>query len=335
VFKLLALVMVIVLGFWKADAANWSDFMPNGVSGMLAGAGSVMIAYLGFDTVCNAAEEATDPARSVPAGIVGTVVISGSIYTLVAAALTLMVPWHEVDLKAPLAAAFQNWLPWMVPVIAFAALVGLFAIGLGCILTSSRLVLTLARDGLIPRGLGALSEMSQAPVTATVVTASTAIALSLLCTFKTLIMMISIGTIASLSMVCLSLVLARKRNPDGGGSLSWLLVVFVVLFFSVMALSETAPTAALLAGICLLGVFVWILTLPDAFVPKDTFAAPAGCTLALVGTLMNVVMMWSLEVQGRYVTAWLVFGNIWYLVYGQYSSSLATLDEMAPLSRAA
>eukprot|EP00928_Gymnodinium_smaydae_P086729 TRINITY_DN71173_c0_g1_i1.p1 TRINITY_DN71173_c0_g1~~TRINITY_DN71173_c0_g1_i1.p1 ORF type:complete len:623 (+),score=58.70 TRINITY_DN71173_c0_g1_i1:70-1938(+) len=427
VSKLCALLMVIALGFYRADTSNWHDFMPHGTSGLFAGAGSVMVAYLGFDTVCNAAEEAKDPSVSLPIGIVGTVVVSGFVYVLVGAALTLMVYYAEVDLKAPLADAFVDWLPWMVPVISFAAVIGLFAIGLGCILAGSRLVMTLARDGLLPSVLGEIQEwrrtifvaqdvlagtwhfgnrkfrivedgsgdlifildstrgilcavddwyvaklhapnsgyvrarrvestlnlqfkstehgsfgdteiahqfaISKAPVVSTVTAGGAAFVLCLCFSFQSLIMMISVGTISSLSMVCVDLILARKRCAESNLSLVASLTAYVACCFATMfgwrngffALSvfSAALTAMLAVSLCLR---------PDTNTPKATFVAPAGTVVALLGIAMNTVMISSLKVNLQFVIGWFVVGLVVYLCYGRSNSKLAqATDEISHL----
>jgi APA family basic amino acid/polyamine antiporter len=134
--KVAGLVLVIGFAFCYADAHNWADFNPHGSHGVVKAAATVMFAYTGFEVVAQCAEETKDPKWSLPVGIVGSVAASTLIYSLVAASVTLMVPFGEIDLQAPLALAFRKTQPWLVSTISAVAVIGLFAVGLGNLLES-------------------------------------------------------------------------------------------------------------------------------------------------------------------------------------------------------
>eukprot|EP00440_Ansanella_granifera_P031122 gb/GFBE01033796.1/.p1 GENE.gb/GFBE01033796.1/~~gb/GFBE01033796.1/.p1 ORF type:complete len:316 (+),score=62.83 gb/GFBE01033796.1/:1-948(+) len=122
--KVGALVLVILCSFANADAQNWEDFAPKGHIGIIQAAGTVMFAYSGFEVVAQCAEETRDPKKDLPVGIIGSILASTVFYTLVAAGITLMVPWSEVDLAAPLSQAFAGHISWMVKLVPVAAIVG-------------------------------------------------------------------------------------------------------------------------------------------------------------------------------------------------------------------
>lgn len=332
--KLSALLLVVVLGLYKADAHHWDDFMPNGHGSVLMGAGSVMVAFVGFDIVCSAAEECVDPTWGLPIGIIGTVLVSICVYTSVAAALTLMVHWTTVDVEAPLAMAFAGWLPSMVPVISLAGVIGVLAVGLGCIFGVSRLLMTLSRDGLLPPFVGAVHETRRTPMTATAIVAFTCCLITLLLSFEQLAKMMSAGTLIALSTVCADLLLARKlpQEDGGNGSSLWCLPVLLLAYVASLFLTALSvfssgthepglATAAGASGAIICGVA--ILALPEVYRPTETFVAPCGPFVALIGIAMNVMMLASLEIVIYFLGSWLLVGNIVYATYGFWNSTLA------------
>lgn len=332
--SLSALLLVVVLGFYKADGHHWDDFMPNGHWSVLRGAGIVMVAFSHFDIVCNAAEECNRPKEALPIGMIGTVLISICVYVSVAAALTLMVHWTEVDVEAPLAMAFAGWLPWMVPVVSLAFLIGVLAVGIGSIFGTSRVLMALSRDGLLPPFLGAVHETRRTPVTATAIVAFTSCLITVLLSFEQLVQLASAGTMIALSAVCADLILARKLPRVGGaGSSPWLLPAlllgYVVSLFlgavSVLASGASELGYAIAAGAFgALGCGVAILALPEVYRPEESFVAPCGPLVALIGIAMNMMMLSSLEIEVLYfMGVWFVVGNIIYATYGFWNSTLA------------
>lgn len=109
VVTLVIILFVICAGFAFADLGNWSPFLPFGVTGVTSGAAMIVFAYIGFDAVACTAEEVKNPKRDLPIGIVASLLISTLLYMLVSAAITLMVPYTDIDLNSPLATAFGKW----------------------------------------------------------------------------------------------------------------------------------------------------------------------------------------------------------------------------------
>jgi APA family basic amino acid/polyamine antiporter len=182
--KVAAVLFVIVVGAFYVDPANWHPFAPFGYTGlnafgktllgrtdgggnpvgMLAGAALAFFAYIGFDSVSTHAEEARRPQRDVPLAIVVSLVLCTVLYIGVVAVLTGMVPYSELDVAAPVADAFrQVGLPWAQVLIALAGIAGITSVLLVTMLSQARVLLAIARDGLLPERLSATCTRASGP----------------------------------------------------------------------------------------------------------------------------------------------------------------------------
>src|SRR5262249_19227084 len=163
---------VIVLGASYVDPNNWHPFFPYGGAGVFKGAAYIFFAYIGFDSVSTHAEEARNPQRDVPIGIIASLTLCTLLYILVAAVLTGMVPYNRIDLDAPVAQAFAaHGLSVAVFIISLGAVAGITSVLLVLMLSQARVLLAMARDGLIPREFfGAVHPRFRTPYKATIVT---------------------------------------------------------------------------------------------------------------------------------------------------------------------
>ncbi|MFA5058130.1 MAG: amino acid permease, partial [Opitutaceae bacterium] len=173
IIKLAVVLFVIGVGAFYVDPANWHPFAPYGYSGlsvfgktihgltgaggeplgMLAGSAIIFFAYIGFDSVSTQAEEAKNPSRDIPIGILASLVVCTILYIAVAAVLTGMIPYNQINIDAPVADAFrQKGLPWAHFIISGGAVVGITSVLLVLMLSQPRVVLAMARDGLVPPG---------------------------------------------------------------------------------------------------------------------------------------------------------------------------------------
>ena len=156
VIKVSVVLFVIALGFRYVNSANWghdwSTFAPYGFSGIGAGAAYIFFAYIGFDAVSTTAQEARNPQRDLPIGIIASLVVCTVLYILVAGVLTGMVPWQEVNIEAPIARAFSDrGLTTASHIITLGALAGLTSVMLVMLLGQSRVLYSMANDGLLPK----------------------------------------------------------------------------------------------------------------------------------------------------------------------------------------
>lgn len=236
VIKLCVVVMVIIVGAFYIDPANWRPFAPYGWKGlsffgetfvwgrgpggqpigMLAGAGIMFFAYIGFDSVSTHAEEACNPHRDVPIGILASLLICTVLYMAMAAVLTGMVPYHEIDVDAPVSAAFQRLgLTWAQFIVSIGALAGLTSVQMVLMLSQPRILLAMARDGLLPRSFfGAVHPRFRTPWKSTIVTGIAVGLLSAFIPLRVLLELVNIGTLLAFVIVCLAVLIMRRIKPD-------------------------------------------------------------------------------------------------------------------------
>ena len=216
ILKLGAVLFVIVVGARYVQPANWHPFMPYGWEGVFKGAAYIFFAYIGFDSVSTHAEEARNPQRDVPIGIIVSLVLCTILYIAVAAVLTGMVPYDQINVDAPVAAAFaQRGLPIATLIISVAAVVGITSVLLVLLLSQARVLMAMARDGLIPREFfGAVHPRFRTPHKATILTGVLVAAAAALFPLKLLADLVNIGTLMAFAIVCAAVMVMRRTNPD-------------------------------------------------------------------------------------------------------------------------
>src|SRR5262245_13142451 len=214
--KLVVVLFVIAVGSRYVDAANWRPFLPYGVPGVLKGSAYIFFAYIGFDSVSTHAEEARNPQRDVPIGILASLGLCTILYILVAGVLTGMVPYQKIDIDAPVAQAFAaHGLPVAVFLISVGAVVGITSVLLVLLLSQARILLAMARDGLIPRGFfGAVHPRFRTPHKATILTGVLVAVVAALFPLKILADLVNIGTLMAFVIVCAAVIVMRRTNPD-------------------------------------------------------------------------------------------------------------------------
>jgi APA family basic amino acid/polyamine antiporter len=234
--KLSAVLFVIGVGAFFVTKANWDPFAPygwTGVSffghhvagqtdpggapvGMLAGAAIIFFAYIGFDAVSTYTEEAKNPRRDVPIGIVASLIICTVLYVCVAAVITGMVKYNEIDVNAPVAIAFRDvGLGWAEGFIALAAVAGITSVLLVMMLSGPRVFLAMARDGLIPKNLfAAIHAKFRTPWKSTILMGVFVIIMAAFCPIDFLLHLTNIGTLLAFVIVCAAVLIMRKTHPD-------------------------------------------------------------------------------------------------------------------------
>src|SRR5262245_1998983 len=216
ILKVAVVLFVIVVGAVHIEPANWQPFMPYGVPGVLKGAAYIFFAYIGFDSVSTHAEEARNPQRDVPIGIIVSLLLCTLLYILVAGVLTGMVPYTKIDLDAPVAEAFAaRGLAVAHLLIAAGAVVGITSVLLVLLLSQARILLALARDGLISRSFfGAVHPRFRTPHKATILTGILVGFAGALFPLKLLADLVNIGTLMAFVVVCAAVIVMRRTNPD-------------------------------------------------------------------------------------------------------------------------
>ena len=229
--KLGVVAFVIGVGATLIDPANWHPFAPFGYGGIsffgqglgggvprgvFAGAAGIFFAYIGFDSVSAHSEEARNPRRDVPIGIIVSLVLCTVLYVAVAAVLTGMVPYDKIDVGAPVANAFQQrGRPGAQLLIAIGALTGITSVQLVMMLSQPRVFLAMARDGLLPPGFfGAIHPRFKTPWKSTILTGSAVGLMAAVLPLEVLAELVNIGTLLAFVIVCAGVLVMRRTNPD-------------------------------------------------------------------------------------------------------------------------
>jgi APA family basic amino acid/polyamine antiporter len=189
----------------------------------------IFYAYIGFDSVSTHAEEARNPQRDVPIGIVASLVICTVLYIAVSAVITGMVPYDRISIDAPVSDAFrQVGLGWAQFIISLGAIAGITSVLLVLMLSQPRIFLAMARDGLLPKSFfGAIHEKFRTPWKSTILTGFFVALLSAVLPLRLLAELVNIGTLFAFVIVCAAVLIMRKTNPDADRPFRVPLVPFV------------------------------------------------------------------------------------------------------------
>lgn len=292
--KVVIVLMVIGIGVFFINAANWTPFAPFGYTGvsffgytilgkaaeggqplgMFAGAAIIFFAYIGFDSVSVHSEEAKNPAKDVPTGIIASLLICTVLYIAVSAVLTGMVPYNEIDRDAPVVDAFRRaGLTWMQYLVAAGAMTGITSVLLVMMLSQPRVMLALARDGLVPKGFfGDIHPKFRTPWKSTILTGLFVAGMAAFIPLSILAEMTSIGTLFAFVIVCAAVLIMRRTNPDA----------------------------------------------------KRPFRAPLVPLVPILGILTCLLLMFSLPAENWYrLIIWLLIGFAIYFLYGRRHSVMA------------
>jgi len=222
--KILALIIFISVAVFNVNPENWHPFMPYGwfntlpdgkTVGVLAGASFVFFAYVGFDAVSTAVEEAKDPQRDVPIGIISSLAFCTIIYVIVAGLLTGVVPYTTLGVDDPVAFALGSiGYKWASALVSTSVIAGLSTVMLVLYYGLTRIILAMSRDGLITPYLSHVSPSTQTPVRVIIITGLIMSIAAGLVPLDALAELVNIGTLAAFVLVCLGVIVLRKTQPD-------------------------------------------------------------------------------------------------------------------------
>src|SRR6202158_1092276 len=219
VIKVAVVLFVIGLGFRYVSATNWggdwATFAPMGFSGIGAGAAYVFFAYIGFDAVSTTAQEAKNPQRDLPIGIIASLLICTILYISVAGVLTGMVHWQDVNIEAPIARAFlDRGLTTASHIVTLGALAGLTSVMLVMLLGQTRVLYSMANDGLLPKKFfAAIHPKFRTPYKNTMLVGLLAAIVGSVTPIDDIGKMVNIGTLLAFVIVCIAVMILRKTNP--------------------------------------------------------------------------------------------------------------------------
>jgi len=223
--KVIVVLLFIGFGISYINVDNWTPFIPEntgkfgqfGFSGIFTGAGVIFFAYIGFDALSTAAQETKNPKRDMPIGILVSLAVCTVLYVAVAAVLTGIVNYKELNVSAPIALAIDragNALLWLRPLIKVGALAGLTSVVLVMLMGQPRIFFAMAKDGLLPKSFAKVHPRFGTPYLTTILTGLVSALIAGILPINILGELVSIGTLLAFVIVCASVIVLRKTSPD-------------------------------------------------------------------------------------------------------------------------
>lgn len=274
VIKVSVILLFIAFGLSYIDVSNWHPYIPEntgqfgqfGWSGILRGAGVVFYAYLGFDALSTAAQEARNPQKDMPRGILFSLLICAILYVAVTAVLTGIVSYKELNVAAPIALAIDSTgdgLAWLSPFIKLGAIAGLSSVILVMMLGQSRIYYAISKDGLLPKVFSKVHSKHGVPHNATIFASIITGLFAGLFPLHVLSELVSIGTLMAFTIVCISIVVLRKTQPNLNRPFKTPFVPFVPLLGAGICILQMVAlpwsTWARLIGWTIIGFLIYFI----------------------------------------------------------------------------
>lgn len=331
IIKLAVILVVIIAGAFYVDMDNWSNFAPNGFSGVMSGVSAVFFAYIGFDAISTTAEECKNPQKDLPRAMFNTLIICTSLYCVLVLVLTGMTNYSQLNVADPLAFVFQNQksklTSWLAAAISISAIFVIASVLLVYQLGQPRIWMSMSRDGLLPKIFSRIHPKYKTPSFSTLLTGIVVGVPALFLNLDVVIALTSIGTLFAFVLVCGGVLALHQQpvKPESKFKVPYLNAKFIVPFLFLLA-------------IALIAVFV-----PEHFknlFQKENLPMLLFWVVALIVSVFSFVKNFSLiPVLGLlscfYLMAqeshtnwfrfliWLVIGLLIYFTYGYKNSRLA------------
>ncbi|MCW8452192.1 amino acid permease [Legionella quinlivanii] len=213
--KLTVLCLFIIIASSNVNPANWSPFLPFGWEGVVQGGALIFFAYIGFDAVSTAAEEAINPQRDLPVGILGSLILCTLFYIIVSGLLTGIVPYPDLNVSSPVThAMLLLGYRTAAGFIGVGAVAGLTTVMLVLFYGLTRIVLAMSRDGLLPRFFAKTSPKTKAPVRIIIICGILMSLIAALLPISELAELVNIGTLFAFITVCIGVIVMRYTHPD-------------------------------------------------------------------------------------------------------------------------
>ncbi|CAN6249564.1 unnamed protein product [Urochloa humidicola] len=342
VFHLLFFAFIIVAGLWNGSARNLvrpHGLAPYGVPGVVDGAAIVYFSYIGYDSASTMAEEIRDPARALPVGITGSVLVVSALYCLMSVALCVMLPYNEISETAPFSSAFREkvgW-RWASSVVGAGASLGIVASLLVAMLGQARYLCVIARARLVPSWLAKVHPSTGTPMNATIFLGFCTASLALFTELQIVFEMISIGTLLVFYLVANALIYHRYVKVGANRALHVLFFLLLLTLSSLgFSLSRKIDGWWCRWGMALFGaISIAITTIfhctarHDIAGPPSEWSVPLMPWPAAASVFLNVFLITTLKMRSyQRFGIWSLVIIVFYVCYGVHSTYSAEENEV-------
>jgi APA family basic amino acid/polyamine antiporter len=211
----IGLFLFVGLKFLRTEQWSTPSFAPNGLRGIGAGAAIIFFAYIGFDAVSTASEEAKNPQRDIPFGIIASLIICTILFVAIALVLTGLIPWDQLNVPDPLAVALQYvHADWAAGLLSLGAVAAMTSVLLVFQLGQARIFMSMARDGLLPPWAAKVHPKYKTPHITTIMTGIFVAVFAALAPIDVVLQLTNIGTLFAFILVALGIIVLRRTDPD-------------------------------------------------------------------------------------------------------------------------
>jgi APA family basic amino acid/polyamine antiporter len=317
--KIIVLTFFIIIGLKWTQPENWTPFAPNGWAGISAGAAIVFFAYIGFDAVSTAAEEAKNPQRSLPIGIISSLIICTVFYVVVSAVFTGLISYPDLRTKLateqaePLTMALEHASPnlgWAIGIVALGSVIAHTAVLLVFQLGQPRIFFSMSRDGLLPPAFRKVHPRFRTPYISTIITGVFVASFAAIASIDEMVDLTNIGTLFAFILVCSGIIILRRKDPDRPrpfrvpSGWTWTILLYAGLVSAVLLFPMSAMAKAV---ILIVGAVVFALSRNHIF--------------PVLGILSCLYLIYYLPpTSWLRFAAWLNFGFVIYAGYGAIHS---------------
>lgn len=334
----LFLVFIVVVGFYRGEWKNFTKpadpvhhpggFFPFGVSGVFNGAAMVYLSYIGYDAVSTMAEEVRNPVKDIPIGVSGSVILVTVLYCLMAASMSMLLPYDLIDMEAPFSAAFRGgsdgW-KWVSNVIGMGASLGILTSMLVAMLGQARYMCVIGRSSVVPAWFARVHPRTSTPVNASLFLGICTAAIALFTDLDILLNLVSIGTLFVFYMVANAVI--YRRYVSVGSTNPWPTLSFLfcfsltsIIFTLIWQFGPSGKPKAFMLGACaviaiaVLQLFHWVV--PQARKP-EFWGVPLMPWIPSISIFLNIFLLGSLD--GPSYARFGFFSALIMLVYVLYS----------------
>lgn len=330
IVHIVVILFIIIAGFIKADTKNYKDFNPYGPRGIFQASAVLFFAYVGFDAVSTMAEETKDPARDIPIGLVGSMVVTTTLYCLLAVTLCLMQPYQDINTDAPFSVAFQavGW-DWAKYVVAAGALKGMTSVLLVGAVGQARYLTHIARTHMMPPWFAQVNAKTGTPVNATVTLMAATAIIAFFTDLGILSNLLSIATLFIFMLVALAL-LVRRYYVTGVTTIAnrnkLIVCLLLILGSSIVTAAYWGLSTKGWVGYCITGP-IWLFATIGlwAFVPHareaKLWGVPLVPWLPSASIAINIFLLGSIDSKSfiRF-GVWTGFLLLYYFFFGLHAS---------------